>query len=479
MQNVRRKLALRIRELLDLLVMTVCFFLAAYESCCYVRPASFGEFLSLRIRIVNFLIFAIFLLAWHGLFALFGLYRSRRLSSIRREAVDVLKATFAGSFSLLAMGRVSRVSFITMEFVCFFWAASACATMVTRLAVRYFLKALRLRGRNLRHLLIVGTNRRAIAYARKVESKPELGYVIVGFVENGWSDNQEFRQSGYRIVADFEKFREFISGNVVDEVVNCLPIKSHYKQSSEIAKACEQQGIIVRFLSDLFDLDLATPMAEIVDDASVITLRTGAMQGWALLVKRCIDVLLSTIMLLLSSPLFLVTAILIKLTSSGPVFFIQDRVGLNKRIFRLIKFRSMVVDADKMMKELEQLNEVSGPVFKIKNDPRITWVGKYLRKTSIDELPQFINVFRGDMSLVGPRPLPVRDYEGFDEDWQRRRFSVRPGITCLWQVGGRSDISFDHWMKLDMEYIDNWSIVLDIKILMKTIPAVMKGSGAA
>jgi lipopolysaccharide/colanic/teichoic acid biosynthesis glycosyltransferase len=161
------------------------------------------------------------------------------------------------------------------------------------------------------------------------------------------------------------------------------------------------------------------------------------------------------------------------------VFFIQERVGLNKRRFRLYKFRTMVADAEERRREIEHLNEASGPVFKIRNDPRCTPVGKFLRKTSIDELPQLFNVLKGDMSLVGPRPLPVRDYQGFDQDWQRRRFSVRPGITCLWQINGRSSTPFEKWMELDMEYIDRWSLGLDFKILAKTIPAVLKGAGAA
>ena len=167
------------------------------------------------------------------------------------------------------------------------------------------------------------------------------------------------------------------------------------------------------------------------------------------------------------------------ITSPGPVFFVQERVGLNKRRFRLYKFRTMLKDAELKQAELESLNEVEGPVFKIKNDPRITPIGKFLRKMSIDELSQLINVLKGDMSLVGPRPLPVRDYNGFDQDWHRRRFSVRPGITCLWQVDGRSDIPFETWMELDMKYIDNWSLTLDLKILLRTLPAVLRGSGAA
>ena len=160
-------------------------------------------------------------------------------------------------------------------------------------------------------------------------------------------------------------------------------------------------------------------------------------------------------------------------------FFSQERVGLNKRRFRMFKFRTMVAGAERMQKELEARNEADGPVFKIKDDPRITRVGRFLRKFSIDELPQLFNVLVGDMSLVGPRPLPVRDYNGFDQDRQRRRFSVRPGLTCLWQINGRSGISFEHWMDLDMQYIDHWSLWLDLKILLKTIPAVIRGTGAA
>jgi len=171
-------------------------------------------------------------------------------------------------------------------------------------------------------------------------------------------------------------------------------------------------------------------------------------------------------------------AILIKLGSPGPILFIQKRLGLNKRQFNMVKFRTMVVGAEKRMRDVEHLNEVSGPVFKMKHDPRITPLGAFLRKTSIDELPQLFNVFKGEMSLVGPRPLPVRDYEGFNEDWQRRRFSVKPGMTCLWQVHGRSSISFEKWMELDLQYIDGWSLWLDCRILMLTIPADFEGSGA-
>jgi len=266
--------------------------------------------------------------------------------------------------------------------------------------------------------------------------------------------------------------------HVVDEVVISLPLKSQYKTASRIAALSEEQGIVVRYLPDIFDLKSSHMKTVSLEGLSLVSNYTGAMEGWQVEMKRLLDILISGIALIIFLPFFLITATAIKLTSSGPVFFVQERIGLNKRRFRVYKFRTMVPDAEKKQTELESLNEVSGPVFKIKKDPRITSVGRILRKLSIDELPQLFNVLKGDMSLVGPRPLPVRDYNGFSEDWHRRRFSVRPGITCLWQVNGRSDTAFEKWMELDMEYIDHWSLALDLRIVLKTIPAILKGAGA-
>jgi exopolysaccharide biosynthesis polyprenyl glycosylphosphotransferase len=194
--------------------------------------------------------------------------------------------------------------------------------------------------------------------------------------------------------------------------------------------------------------------------------------------KRLIDIVGSAALLLALAPLFAIVTLLIRLDSPGPVLFAQDRVGFNKRRFRILKFRTMVVEADRQQQMLEHLNEAEGPVFKIKHDPRITRVGRFLRRFSIDELPQLVNVLKGDMSLVGPRPLPVRDVERIDVRWHKRRFSIKPGITCLWQVNGRSDIGFNEWVRMDLDYIDKWSLGLDLLILMKTIPAVFRGPGA-
>jgi lipopolysaccharide/colanic/teichoic acid biosynthesis glycosyltransferase len=197
-----------------------------------------------------------------------------------------------------------------------------------------------------------------------------------------------------------------------------------------------------------------------------------------MLFKNVIDFIGALVLLVLFSPLLVIIALLVKLTSAGPVFFIQERIGYNKRPFKMFKFRTMITGADLKQNELEALNEAQGPVFKIKNDPRVTGVGKWLRRTSLDELPQLINVLLGDLSLVGPRPLPERDFQKFNQLWFNRRFSVKPGITCVWQISGRSETSFDKWILQDLEYIDKWSLLLDFKILFKTIPAVMRGTGA-
>jgi exopolysaccharide biosynthesis polyprenyl glycosylphosphotransferase len=235
----------------------------------------------------------------------------------------------------------------------------------------------------------------------------------------------------------------------------------------------------MRFDSDIFNLKIARPHTDVLDGHAQITAHYQGVEDWPRLFKRLIDLVGSIVLLVLLSPLLLVVAILIKATSNGPVFFRQKRVGLNKRQFLMYKFCTMVPNAEQLQKELLHLNEMTGPAFKIRNDPRVTPIGRFLRKTSLDELPQLFNVFGGDMSLVGPRAMSVHDYQSFNEDWQRRRFSVRPGITCLWQVHGRNSIPFDQWMELDMQYIDKWSLWLDLKILLQTIPAVLRGTGAA
>jgi exopolysaccharide biosynthesis polyprenyl glycosylphosphotransferase len=308
-----------------------------------------------------------------------------------------------------------------------------------------------------------------------IEEKKDLGYRLIGYIDNNIYSNAE----NINLLGRIEDFPEIIKNHIVDEVFIALPVKSNYERIQKIVQKAEEQGIVIRHLSQLFDTKIASLRTETVGDFPFFTMTSGPQDGWQYLAKRVMDITLSFILLVITSPLFILVSVIIKLTSPGPVFFIQERIGYNKRIFHLYKFRTMVVGAEILQTELEDLNEMDGPVFKIKNDPRVTKIGRWLRKTSIDELPQLFNVIKGDMSLVGPRPLPIRDYSGFNEDWQRRRFSVLPGITCTWQINGRNGVSFREWMKMDMEYIDNWKISNDLKILLKTIPTVIRGKGAA
>ena len=330
----------------------------------------------------------------------------------------------------------------------------------------------------LRKLLIVGANSRSIRLATQIESNPQLGYQIMGFVDKTWQHAPEFSETSFQLVADFDDLPEYMRNNAMDEVVVCLPVRSRYDDIQDVSRLCEAQGITVGMLPDLIPLNPLLAGLQQFGDQTIMTMSPHGINGVQAATKRLLDILLAGMLLILLIPVFLIISAAIKLTSKGPVFFAQERLGLNKKRFKMIKFRSMVTDAEARMAEVEALNEAEGPVFKIKDDPRITGVGKFLRKSSLDELPQLINVMRGEMSLVGPRPLTVRDYQGFSHDWHRRRFSIRPGITGLWQVSGRCDIPFEQWMQLDMQYIDQWSLLLDLKVLLLTLPAVVTGDGA-
>jgi len=477
--HTRRKLLLNAFKLFDLGLMILAFMTAALAVVQQDRTFTAAELLSTRVKIHNFAIFALFIFVWHLIFSLLGLYESRRLSSCRSEIVGVIKASSLAALVILISTVIFRIVLVTRLFVVVFWVVSMCTIVVSRLILRATLALVRKHGRNLRHVVIVGSGSRAVEFARWLVARPELGYRITGFADQNWDGMDAFQRSGYALACDLGAFAQFLRTNVVDEVVLALPFRSMHDQASRIATMCEEQGITVRVLTHIFDLKIAHSSVEELEDDPLITHSKGWAEGWPIYIKRILDFTISSILMALFLPLFVVAAILVKLTSPGPVLFAQKRLGLNKRHFNVYKFRTMVADAEKRLHEVEHLNQVSGPVFKVWNDPRITPIGRFLRKTSIDELPQLFNVLRGDMSLVGPRPLPVRDYEGFSKDWQRRRLSVKPGITCLWQVRGRSSIPFEKWMELDLQYIDKWSLWLDFEILLRTIPAVIRGSGAA
>jgi exopolysaccharide biosynthesis polyprenyl glycosylphosphotransferase len=447
------------------------------------RFFGFLESLETRHPIQVFLATLVLAVVWHGILRSNKFYRSRRVDGLLREVMDVCLASLLCALSCFAWLRLvcshSRHSIAELGFISVVFGVVSFGIFVsTRLVGRALARMFRSKGYNLRHILVVGTNQRAHSFAQDVALHPEWGYHLQGFVDDQWWSEETAGSNAGALLGGLDSIPSLLRTMPIDEVIVALPLASFYQQIAEIVASCRDHGIAVRSIGTFFDQEQPKRTAYLPGGVGTITLHDESWNAWGFMIKRLTDAVVSAVLLLALAPVFLLVTALIRLTSKGPVFFRQTRIGYGKRPFEILKFRTMVVDAEKLMAQVEHLNETNGPTFKLKNDPRITPLGKFLRKSSLDEIPQLINVLRGDMSMVGPRPLPVRDYEGFSKDWHRRRFSVKPGITCLWQVMGRSSISFDEWMALDMRYIDQWSVWLDIKILFQTIPAVFRGSGA-
>jgi len=383
----------------------------------------------------------------------------------------------AALFALLFPLTTNSGAF-TERIVFYFLPASIAACLGTRIVARSCTEWLTRALSNRRDVLIVGSGPQAANLYERF-TKPNHGsFRIVGFVNspNGHALTAEIRR---KMLGNLDELEGILMRQPVDEVVIALPAKSCYEQIQAAIKTCERAGVAAKLdVCHMFQVSLARPRFEVDQEMPVVSLKV-VPDDYRLLVKRCIDIAGAIAGLAIFGPLMLLIATAIRLTSPGPAFFVQQRYGLNKRRFQMYKFRTMVADAESLQSRLESQNEARGPVFKIKNDPRITTMGRILRKTSFDEFPQFVNVLRGEMSLVGPRPLPARDVSLFDDPALMRRFSVKPGLTCLWQVSGRSNTEFDRWIALDLRYIDQWSLSLDLKIMAMTIPAVLSGKGAA
>jgi len=321
----------------------------------------------------------------------------------------------------------------------------------------------------------VGSGPRGQRLHGELRSSQSRAYHVVGFVDS--DDRRSVENSAGPFLGGLEQLESILMHNAIDEVLVALPIKSRYTEIQSVLESCERVGVSAKYCADLFDPIKGTAIHE--DGRPSLVTRPRSPEGWRLISKRAIDLVGGSLGLLVSAPVLLMAVTAIKLTSRGPVIFGQERYGLNRRLFKMYKLRTMVHDAPSLQDSLEARNEASGPVFKIRNDPRITAVGRLLRRFSIDELPQLVNVMRGEMSLVGPRPLPIRDVHRFTEAALMRRFSVRPGLTCLWQIGGRSNLGFDDWIRLDLKYIDEWTLLLDLRVLLRTVPVVVRGSGAS
>ncbi len=346
---------------------------------------------------------------------------------------------------------------------------------VSRLSLDLVTARMRARGLGVDRVVVVGAGEVGRTVMRTIAARPELGYQVVGFLDDdeqrGTTDLGRFKALG-----GLDNLPAVLKSENVSEVIITLPWMYHHKITSLVDQA-ERRGVRARLVPDLFQLTLSR--VEVDDSLGIplIGMRPAAIRGGSLLVKRAMDLILSAVFSILALPVMGIAALAIKLDSPGPVIFRQTRVGQGGKLFTCYKFRSMRQNAEEEQHALHHLNEADGPLFKIRDDPRCTRVGRFLRRTSIDELPQLVNIFRGEMSWVGPRPPLPSEVEQY-QPWHRQKLSVTPGLTGMWQISGRSDVSFDEMALLDIWYAENWSVGLDIKILLKTIPVVLLCRGA-
>jgi len=378
-----------------------------------------------------------------------------------------------GLFTLLAVFRETRVN---RSLIVMIAGSSTVFLFVWRVGATGLLRHYTQKGYDRHYVIIGGTHTEAVALARYLDGIPGAVFEVRGFVTEDASEVGRMVDR-WKVLGRTEDIPALATKDPVDEIY-LLPSRGDLEASRALLDQCESMGITVHLRFSMFEQMISRVSVEETGGRDFLTFSTVPRGELTLLLKRLVDLVLSLIVLIVLLPVLGIVGLLVRLTSRGPAIFRQERAGMNGRPFTLYKFRTMVEGAEKKRTELESQNELDGPAFKIKEDPRVTGLGRVLRKLSLDELPQLWNVVKGDMSLVGPRPLPVYEVEKF-ERWQRRRMSMRPGITCIWQIRGRNRVtSFDEWMKMDLEYVDRWSLGLDFRILVLTVPAVLAGRGA-
>jgi exopolysaccharide biosynthesis polyprenyl glycosylphosphotransferase len=480
MLKQKARLVARIVYGVDLAVTTVAFFVAFFIRDVILPRVAPAHFPTGLFPLAEYLkIFPLILVIWSVLFFTYHSYHSHRTVSLQREALTTIRVVVVGNVILATIAYLLPLRQLSRSWFVLFGVLAAVLLVLEKIFVRVLARYVRSKGLNYRTVLIVGTGRRAIEIARLVAGHSYWGYKILGFVSdghrlpNGWALYRTFGT-----VPDLKNILEHGQiGEPIDEIVFAVTRKK-LDEMKQIFLMCEELGIRTRVAMNFIQNRLARLEIEELEGVPFLTFTTTPSNEAQLALKRLLDVAVSVMILTLAMPAIGIAALAIKITSSGSVLFKQKRIGLNGRIFTLYKFRTMIEDAHERRGEVSHLNEMTGPVFKLKDDPRVTFVGRFLRKFSLDELPQLWNVLKGDMSLVGPRP-PIPEEVASYHRWHRRRLSMKPGLTCLWQISGRNNIDFDRWMRLDLQYIDNWSPSLDMKILLRTIPAVLLGKGAS
>jgi exopolysaccharide biosynthesis polyprenyl glycosylphosphotransferase len=471
----------RIVYLVDIALTSVAFFAAFFIRDKGLPLIDPGHFPTGLFPLQDYLkIYPLVLIIWSVLLFTYHSYHSHRTIPLTREALTTIRVVITGSILLATVAYLMPLRQLSRSWFVLFGALATVLLVAEKIVLRLVARYVRSKGLNYRTIVIVGTGRRALDVARIINDHKYWGYKILGFVSDGHRLSNGWGR--YRVFGTVPDLRRLLEtgmgvGEPVDEIVFAVTRKK-LDEMKQIFLFCEELGIRARVAMNFFQNRVARIEIEELEGIPFITFTTTPSNESQLAVKRLLDIAVSALLLVLAAPLILLVAAVIKLTSPGSVFFKQTRIGLNGRIFTLYKFRTMIEDAHERREEVSHLNEMTGPVFKMKDDPRVTTVGRVLRKFSLDEIPQFWNVFRGDMSLVGPRP-PIPEEVANYHRWHRRRLSMKPGLTCLWQINGRNNVDFDRWMQLDLQYIDNWSPLLDLKILLRTIPAVLSGRGAS
>jgi len=463
-----------LKPVLDVLLI-LCSFAVAYwvryelQWIRQVEPAYHVPF-DVYLPSMFVLAFIVVLIYW-----LEGAYRAERGRTTFDELYIVLRGTVIGIATMIVIVFLATPSYYSRLIFGYTGVAILVLVGASRVIERSIITWRRKHGKGVQRVLIVGAGEVGRSIMRIAVARPELGYQIVGFVDDDPRKSQT-DIGRYPALGTTDKLVEIIETHDVDEVIVTLPWMSHRK-ILRIVQQCERDNVRVRIVPDLFQIALSRVVVENLDGIPLLGFREPALKDWQIIFKRAMDVLISAFGLVVFSPLMLLIALAIKLDSPGPVIFKQTRVGKGGALFTCYKFRSMCVGAEKQIEKLRARNEASGPLFKIRDDPRRTRVGRIIRRMSLDELPQLWNVLRGEMSLIGPRPPLPSEVQKY-ESWHRRRLEVPPGITGLWQVSGRSNLTFDEMVLLDVYYIENWSPMLDLRILLRTIPTVLLGSGA-
>jgi len=477
----KEQLFRKLLMILDMLVVLAAFFTAfilrqhmhiIYKIDIFPGRQIIGEIYS-PMRYLNLL--PVMLFAWWASLSASGLYESFRRKGFFEMAWGIIKSAFITMVILAAAIFVFKLNFVSRGFILFLFLISCAFLIIERFSIVSFLRHLRKLGYNYRNVLLVGTGVRAENFIKLVHKHNEWGLKILGLID---ADKAMVDKtvSGIKVIGTLSDMPAILNEKAVDEVIYIVP-RSWLSIIEESLLSCEMRGVRTNIAADFFNLNIARSVSSEIEGMPLLSFQTTTGAEWQLLLKRIFDIIVSLTGIILALPLFLALIAGIRVLSGGPAIFRQVRSGLNGRKFVMYKFRTMVEDAEKIRNSLDSFNEMKGPAFKMKNDPRVTGLGVFLRRTSLDELPQLFNVLKGEMSIVGPRPPLPSEIEKY-QVWQRRRLSMKPGLTCLWQANGRNNVDFENWMRLDLEYIDEWSLGLDLKIILKTIPAVLFSIGA-